>query len=143
MSKLTTQEQFRDIVFSSYQTLYDYPTFEKVVEAVVECRRLVGLLDETDCDDTTYDLFDKSIEAFNGYVLATAGMITAKAFSTPKKHTHLQVLYRNQLATLADLTFMFIEVCRDDTGVMYDFYVFTNDVTAALNRLLDSYSDTN
>ena len=143
MSKLTTQEQFRDIVFSSYQTLYDYPTFEKVVEAVVECRRLVGLLDETDCDDTTYDLFDKSIEAFNGYVLATAGMITAKAFSTPKKHTHLQVLYRNQLATLADLTFMFIKVCEDDTGVMYDFHVFTNDVTVALNRLLDSYSDTN
>ena len=29
----TTQEQFKDIVFSPYQTLYAYPTFEKVVEA--------------------------------------------------------------------------------------------------------------
>ena len=143
MSELTVQEQFKDIVFSSYQTLYDYPTFEKVVEAIIECRRLGQLLDEMDCDNTTYDLFVKSIEAFNSYVLATAGMIAAKAFSTPKNHTHLRVLYRNQLATLTDLTFMFIEVSGDDTGVMYDFHVFTNDVTAALNRLLDNYSDTN
>ena len=55
MSKPTTQEQFKDIVFSPYQTLYAYPTFEKVVEAAIECKRLVRLLDETHCDSNTYD----------------------------------------------------------------------------------------
>ena len=143
MSKPTTQEQFKDIVFSSYQTLYAYPTFEKVVEAVVECKRLVRLLDETQCDSTTYDLFSENIEVFNDYVLATAGMITAKAFTAPKDNVHLQGLYRNQLDALADLTFTFIKVCEDDTGTMYDFHAFTNDVTMALKRLLDNYSGIN
>ena len=135
----TTQEQFKDIVFSPYQTLYAYPTFEKVVEAAIECKRLVRLLDETHCDSNTYDLLSENIEMFSDYVLATTGMITAKAFTAPKDNAHLQVLYRNQLDALADLTFTLIKVCEDDTGTMYDFHVFTNDVTMALKRLLDNY----
>ena len=139
----TTQEQFKDIVFSPYQTLYAYPTFEKVVEAAIECKRLVRLLDETHCDSNTCDLLGENIDMFSDYVLATTGMITAKAFTAPKDNVHLQVLYRNQLDALADLTFTFIKVCEDDTGTMYDFHVFTNDVTTALKRLLDNYSGIN
>lgn len=143
MSELTVQEQFKDIVFSPYQTLYAYPTFEKVVEAIIECKRLGRLLDETHCDSTTYDLFAETIETFNSYVLATAGMITAKAFTTPKDNVRLQGLYRNELDALSDLTFTFAKVCEDDTGTMYDFHVFANDVTMALKRLLDNYSGIN
>jgi len=136
----TTQEQFKDIVFSPYQTLYAYPTFEKVVEAAIECKRLVRLLDETHYDSNTCDLLGENIDMFSDYVLATTGMITAKAFTAPKDNVHLQVLYRNQLDALADLTFTFIKVCEDDTGTMYDFHVFTKDVTTALKRLLDNYA---
>ena len=139
----TTQEQFKDIVFSPYQTLYAYPTFEKVVEAAIECKRLVRLLDETHCDSNTCDLLSENIDMFSDYVLATTGMITAKAFTAPKDNVHLQVLYRNQLDALADLTFTFIKVCEDDTGTMYDFHVFTKDVTMALKRLLDNHSGIN